>query len=223
MKKLLLSTSLFVNIIFLLLACKKEDAVEMKESPYAAARNARTHTAALGDARSSYACTGAYAGMSYALVRNMINNYRTNQLQAIQNSLGFRDANTCWFELEKVKDFICHLETLVAASECDNIGQLGLRFYYAAHDNNPAAYGMPGNYARLHNLVIIPTYQNEDGINVDFDPAKIDPSTCTPLRLNQLGGKEKMENLMFSNSASGNIFAMNHGQLGPPDSLGTGF
>jgi hypothetical protein len=223
MKKLLVSASLAINIVFLLFACTKENVAELKENAATGSNSISTNLRNSAENTGLAGCSGPYTGMPYALVRSMINNYRTNQQQAIENTMGIKDANTCWFELEKIKDFICHLETLVAQNDCANIGPLGLRFYYGAHSSNPSAYGMPANYALLHNLVIIPTYRNAQGVNVDFDPSKIDPATCTPLRLNQLDGKEKMENLVFSDSPAGNIFAMNHGQLGPPDNTGTGF
>jgi hypothetical protein len=224
MKKLLLSTSLLVNIVFLLLACTKEDTLELKGNPPATASNGRASLQNPAADDGTTGCSGPYAGMPYALVWQMINNYKTNQQQAIENSLGFNDANSCWFELEKIKEFICHLETAVLQSNCDNIRSLGLRFYYGAHTSNPAAYGMPGNYAGLHNLVIIPTYRNTAGANVDFDPSRIDLTTCTPLPFSQLDGGAKLRNLMIANtSASANIFAMNHGQLGPPDTVGVRF
>jgi hypothetical protein len=223
MKKVLLSASLAINIVFLLFACTKENVTELQENSSSARNSSQVMLRNATANRSATACTGPYGGMPYSLVREMITNYRSKQQRAIETSLGFKDANTCWFELDKIKEFICHLETLVEENNCANIGPLGLRFYYGAHGNNPAAYGMPGNYARLHNLVIIPTYENTEGINMDFDPAKIDPATCTPMRLNKIGDGETMNNLLFANSPAGNIFAMNHGQLGPPDSLGTGF
>ncbi len=223
MKKFLFSASLAVNIVFLLFACTKENVDELTGSS-SSARNSKQAMVPDGAVMNTGAgCDGNFAGMPYSLVSEMINNYRTKQQVAVEQVLGFSDANTCWFELAKIKDFICHLETLVAQSNCTSIGNLGLRFYYGAHGNNPAAYGMPGSYAGLHNLIIIPTYQNNQGVNVDFDPSKIDAATCTPMRLNKIGAGETMNNLLFSNTPTSNVFAMNHGQLGPPDINGSGF
>jgi hypothetical protein len=227
MKKLLLSASLAINIVFLLLACTKENVAELKEGSFASG-NKNPASLRNASARSNPAtCTGPFQGMPYSLVHEMINNYRNKQQLAIEAGLGINDANMCWFDLARMKEFICHLESLVEQSGCANISGLGLRFYYGAHGNNPAAYGLPDNYAGLHNLVIIPTYRSTTGMNVDFDPSKIDPSTCAPSPLRQLGGSEKLNNIIVANnansSAAGDIFAMNHGQLGPPDTLGTGF
>ncbi len=209
MKKLLISASLFVNVVFLLLACQKENVTEASKNPVAANYEAEASTGPSASASSS--CSGATPSMPYNLVHRMIQNYRNNQQRAIENNLNIRDANACWFDLVTLKNYICHLEESIAQSGCNNLGDIGLRFYYGAHTTTPSAYGSPDNYARLHNLVIIPTYRHTDGTNVDFDPAKIDRASCKPMSMNLLRGD--------TSTSTTNIvlFAQNHGQLGPPD------
>ena len=209
MKKLLISASLFANVVFLLLACQKENVT--KASKNAVAANYEAEAPAGNYASSSSSCPRAYPSMPYNLVHRMIQNYRNNQQRAIEANLNIRDANACWFDLETLKNYICHLEESIAQSGCGNLGDIGLRFYYGAHTTTPSAYGSPNNYARLHNLVIIPTYRHADGSNVDFDPARIDRASCKPTSMNLLRGD--------TSASTTNIvlFAQDHGQLGPPD------
>jgi hypothetical protein len=209
MKKLLISASLFANVVFLLLACQKENVTEASKKAVAA--NYETDVPAGPNAAASSSCSGATPSMPYNLVHRMIQNYRNNQQRAIENNLNIRDANACWFDLAILKNFICHLEEKVAESGCDNLQTLGLRFYYGAHTTTPTTYGSPANYARLHNLVIIPTYRNTNGDDVDFDPARVDKTSCKPIGMDLLRGDTS------SSTTNIVIFAQDHGPLGPPD------
>jgi hypothetical protein len=209
MKKLLLSASLFANIVFLLLACQKENVTKASKNVTASTYETEATTGATGSTSSN--CDGAYPSMPYNLVHRMIQNYRNNQQRAIEGNMNIKDANACWFDLPTLKKYICHLESMVAETGCANLDDMGLRFYYGAHTTTPTAYGSPANYARLHNLVIIPTYRNVEGANVDFDPARIDRTSCRPVGMSLLRGD--------TSSATTNLilFAQDHGQLGPPD------
>lgn len=204
-----MSASLFANVVFLLLACQKENVSEVSNKAIAA--NYETEAPTGPRATSTSSCPGAYPSMPYNLVHRMIQNYRNNQQRAIEGNMNIRDANACWFDLMTLKNYICHLEESIAASGCDNLAGIGLRFYYGAHTTTPTTYGSPANYARMHNLVIIPTYRHTDGSNIDFDPARIDRASCKPMGMNLLRGD--------TSSATTNLilFAQDHGQLGPPD------
>jgi hypothetical protein len=215
MKKLLLSASLFANVVFLLLACQKEKVSENTPTLLAETRQAPSEDGTVIAAGSS-GCPGAAPTMPYGLVRDMILNYQTKQQRAIENTLGIRDASACWFDLIAMKNYICHLEEKVANSGCNNIANMGLRFYYGAHTNNPTSYGLPANYARLHNLVIIPTYRNNAGANIDFDPDKVNRASCLPATLN-LPKNGVVTSVPWGDSTG--TFALDHGQLGPPGSL----
>jgi hypothetical protein len=218
MKKILLFASLFANFVFLLLACQKDSATVSNrgnvtiEAAGSSSATSVVTTAAVVPTPVIGTCTGPVPIMPYDLVRNMIQNYCNNQQQAIANALQMEDANASWFELLVIKNFICHLEDLVAQSGCTNINNLGLRFYYAAHTTNPASYGLPTDYARLHNLIIVPTYQAADGTHVDFDPRTIGQGACGPplLDLKSGGGTPPVGTTITD------IFALNHAQLGPP-------
>jgi hypothetical protein len=209
MKKLLLSASLFANIVFLLLACQKENVTVANEntsaSIYEADAIARFNTATIIN------CSGAAPSMPYSLVYEMVQNYRNNQQAAIAEVLSITDANACWFELDAIKNFICHLEQQVQRSGCSSLGTLGLRFYYSAHTPDPASYGMPSNYAKLHNLIIVPTYQSVNGLNVDFDPRTLGQGVCIPKPLGLM-----TDSIGAGGPLPTDIFALNHGQLGPP-------
>lgn len=208
MKKVLFFTSLLANMVFFLLACQKEQVT--KPTQKLLTETYRTAHRSSDAANSS--CTGASPSMPYSLVRDMLSNYRSKQQRSIESNLNIKDANSCWFDLATIKNFICHLEEKVSLDKNPTIANLGLRFYYGAHGNNPTAYDLPANYARLHNLVIIPTYRNVDGSNIDFDPDKIDMATSKPLPLN-LNRTDSTGGVPPGNS---DIFALDHGQLGPP-------
>lgn len=218
--------NLFFKLLTLILAisffsCERENANYTSVNKEASHKSdaALIQNIAVGRSAASLFCTGRYDGMSLNLVRDMIGNYKQNQLQAIKNCANIKDARACWFDLERLKDYICRLETEVAQRGCINTENLGLRFYYAAHSKTQPLEGVPSNYKGLHTLVIMPTYADEVGNNVDFDPTKFDPETCKPLSLHKLKGTEKMKSVLTMDLLPGNIFAMDHGQLGPPDSL----
>jgi hypothetical protein len=218
MKKFILPLSIFVNLTFVIIACSKMDATAPANGPSAQAGTPGNESGRVSSfTGSATECTGAYQGLSYNQVIGMINNYRLNQAEAIRSRMGIEDARSCWFSLAEVKNFVCHLEAAVASNNCVNPTNLGIRFYYGAHGNPPTMAGIPANYAKLHNLILIPTYRDGKGTNVDFDPYYINGETCTPLPLGLMDPNTRMNAILFgSNEADGNSFSMDHGQLFPP-------
>jgi hypothetical protein len=225
MKKELFFNLLTLGLALLFYSCERENNVFSKSNETISQKSgaAISQNSIAGRSSGSPFCSGPYDGMPLTLVRDMVANYKQNQLQAIKNCNGIKDARACWFDLERLKDYICRLETEVAQRGCINPENLGLRFYYGAHSKTQPLEGVPSSYKGLHTLIIIPTYANEAGNNVDFDPTKFDSETCKPVSLSKLKGTEKIKNVLTMDLLPGNIFAIDHGQLGPPDSLVMGF
>ncbi len=224
MKKLTRIALILTYSLLAFTGCEKDNTLgrekQSADHPYAKSRIATSSaesSAAYGN------CTDPYEGMPLDIVEQMINNYRDNQQKAISNGLGINDANACWFDLERLKDYICHLEAQVDQAQCGNLKSLGLRFYYAAHNTTPPLYGVPDSYVGKHTLIIIPTYRDQGGNNVDFDPGKMNQN-CSPVPLRTLKGNTNGNNVLnMASSGGGNLFAMDHGQLGPPDSASMSF
>jgi hypothetical protein len=210
-----------ISIIIFFAACERDNTVITNNKTNAAQKSvaavAQNNIAGRGTANRF--CAGPYDGMPFNLVTNMVNNYKQNQLKSIKNCANINDARACWFDLERLKDYICRLETEVTERGCIDPSNLGLRFYYAAHSKTQPLEGVPSNYRGLHTLIIIPTYVDEKGNNVDFDPTRFDPESCKPLSFAKFNAKDKVKNVLTMDLLPGNIFAIDHGQLGPPDSL----
>jgi hypothetical protein len=140
------------------------------------------------------------------LVQNMINNYRKNQLIAIENNreLGLKeDANSTWIDLAGLKEFITTIENAAPDSK-----DLGIRIYYAAYPDADL-FGTEGyetladfnndemtkQYGKKHTLILIPTTKI-NGVDTDFNPSA--------------------SNTNSQEKASAIIMAKNHFQLSPP-------
>ncbi|RLJ23052.1 hypothetical protein CLU97_4630 [Chryseobacterium sp. 7] len=115
--------------------------------------------------------------MSNTLIQALIDNYRQNHLTAINTALGIQDAQSIWFDLPKLKNFIAKIEEEAAKVNPDTPAEdLGIRFYYATYPKQENwsimdSHPVPVEYAGRHTLVIIPTLKKaiETGELVDFD------------------------------------------------------
>lgn len=128
------------------------------------------------------------------LIQDLVDNYRNNQLNCINQNIKIDDAHSVWFDLPALKNFIAEIEAQAQIVDPNvQSNDLGIRFYYAAYPENPAQ-PIPSNYAKRHTLVMIPTKQ-EEGLHYDFNPF-------------QEEGKAL--------SVTGIALAENHGDLIPP-------
>ncbi|MDQ1806542.1 MULTISPECIES: hypothetical protein [Chryseobacterium] len=157
--------------------------------------------------------------MSNVFIQELINNYRNNQLKAINSTLEMTDADSIWFDLPKLKKFINDLETEAkkvnpATSESD----LGIRFYYAAYpkiDNWTImeSHTVPKEYAERHTLIMVPTLKKEDKngkiLHYDFNPSNSNGQVIA-MALKSRNTTDPIEE-------EGGL-AQNHGSLIPPDS-----
>lgn len=128
------------------------------------------------------------------LIQDLVDNYRNNQLNCINQNIKIDDAHSVWFDLPALKSFIAEIEAQAQIVDPNVQGNdLGIRFYYAAYPEDPAQ-PIPSNYAKRHTLVMIPTKEKE-GLHYDFNPF-------------QEEGKAL--------SVTGIALAENHGDLIPP-------
>ncbi|NIF07599.1 hypothetical protein F3J23_19430 [Chryseobacterium sp. Tr-659] len=115
--------------------------------------------------------------MSNSLIKHLIDNYRQNHLNAINNTLGIEDAHSIWFDLPKLKKFIATIEEeATKANPASTEQDLGIRFYYATYPKEENwsimnSHPVPVEYAGKHTLVMIPTLKKADetGELLDFD------------------------------------------------------
>lgn len=221
MKNLLLILSLAMNIMAVLIACSKN---EQANSPNVSTstRNEQTMREAGSNTVSQY--RSAPPSMPYATIAQMIGNYRSNQLSAINGTLGMSDAYAACFDLDSIENFIDHLRQRASASGCTLLNKLGIRFYYAAY-STPAEGGVPYSYSRKHTLVMIPAYKSSYGYYVDFDPLRIDSVTCVPSPIGRSSGGTIPQGVtgIQSLSGSGQTYAMDHPMLSPPPVQGMAF
>lgn len=103
------------------------------------------------------------------LIQDLVDNYRNNQLNCINQNIKIDDAHSVWFDLPALKNFIAEIEAQAQIVDPNvQSNDLGIRFYYAAYPENPAQ-PIPSSYAKRHTLVMIPT-KEEEGLNYDFNP-----------------------------------------------------
>lgn len=168
--------------------------------------------------------------LKYKLISNMIQNYRNNQLQSIQNSgtnAVSNDAQAIWFDIETLKQFIADVENQTKINSTKPWENLGIRFYYAAYPEK-SKWGTSGYedlsdllndpitqlYEKKHTLIMIPTI-NIDGVDKDFNP----------MDKNTYNGFDKTNNtnanyeIMSASNSNLTTTARNHGELSPPKIL----
>jgi len=181
-----------------------------------------------------------------ALIHDMINGYRGNQLQYIQNGRSLIDSRSIWFDLETLKTFIYHIEnTTVTTDKSKSANDLGIRIYYSRYPDKEnfgwdkkeyngilSRFGNTpetSKYDKLHTLVMVPT-RKEGKLNVDFNP--LDPETYNKsLKSPELIRYSRNYQLPVSSNTyptalvlggPTNTNAQNHGSLIPPRDPGLG-
>ena len=130
------------------------------------------------------------------LIQNLVDNYRLNQLETINQNLNMDDAHSVWFNLTTLKNFIAEIENqalLIDKNVKDE--DLGIRFYYAAYPEVPEI-PIPTDYSKRHTLIMIPT-KKKDNLDYDFNPLE-------------------NTNVALAITGTTDALAMNHGTLVPP-------
>ena len=153
--------------------------------------------------------------MNLNLVQEMVTNYKSKQyLSIVTNTINPMpiDAQSVWFELNALKEFITAIEEEAARHPEFGLENFGVRFYYSAYPKNDL-WGDSGyedladllnnsstsQYEKLHTLIAVPTAKMK-GVDSDFNP--YDTATYT--------GKKPV-------GAGLAIMAENHGSLVPPN------
>ena len=156
--------------------------------------------------------------MDTSVIQNMVNNYRNNQLQNINEKLKIKDSVSVWFDFNTVQNFISTVEKeSKSRNENISLNDLGIRFYYAAYPKEEnwdifqnETMEPPKEYAQRHTLIMIPTLNIKDAsgnyLNYDFNP--LDENTYTRAFVAR-------ETPVLN---SKNTVAQNHGSLIPPTS-----
>lgn len=157
--------------------------------------------------------------MSTQVIRAMVNQYRTNQLKTINNTLGINDSYTVSFKLKVLKNFILSIENETKKIKPDiDKSDLGIRLYYAAYSKETMNGGLPKkDYEGLHTIIMIPTLKikNKEGVVLEYDFNPLDGSTYSQNASPE--NKIQMKTTMMSSSEQPEeVIALNHGSLIPP-------
>jgi len=187
------------------------------------------------------------------LVHDMINGYRNNQLLKIENGItkngvNLVDAQSIWFDLETLKEFVYHIENeTIKNDKTKSDKDLGIRIYYATYPekdnfgwakkeydnilNNFGNNSETSKYDKLHTLVMIPT-RKEGKLNIDFNPLDINTYNQS-LKSKELSNYWRNPLIPITNNQNKYILsiggpittktsAQNHGSLIPPRDPGLG-
>ncbi|MCZ4223631.1 hypothetical protein [Pedobacter rhodius] len=168
--------------------------------------------------------------MDVRTIHELVDNYRNNQLAAINKVLGLDDAYSVSFGLSTLKKFITDIESYskkVDPRITDSV--LGVRFYYAAYpkdtewDNFEGEKLVGKDYAQKHTLIMIPTLKKKisSGNHLDYDFNPLDRKTFSANDRDENKQVEMM--VMYAESSdkpSRQVMAQNHGQLIPPAEAG---
>ncbi|WP_160139154.1 hypothetical protein [Chryseobacterium sp. c4a] len=134
--------------------------------------------------------------MSNELMKVLIDNYRQNQMNAINKTMGIEDANSIWFDLPKLKNFIALMENEAHKIDPECTPEdLGIRFYYAAYPKMEnwgimESHPVSPEYSGRHTLVMIPTLKKElegEVFNCDFHTLQIKKRKSPNLALTARG------------------------------------
>jgi hypothetical protein len=164
--------------------------------------------------------------MEFDLVKEMVNNYRNNQLNWIltaPTSNLAMDASAIWFDLATLKNFISSIEEAIALNPDLPTDNVGIRMYYAAYPPIEK-WSQPGyediadlldsdetkKYEKLHTLVLVPTTEI-NAVNTDFNP--LDATTY------EAGFPTAGPTAVMALTYKGTIAAKNHGRLYPPGDI----
>ena len=185
-------------------------------------------------------------GMLASTAKTISEFYKAENQPELQISEGVPDANSVWFSLETLKNFIYKVESSVCRKGCTDKMYLGLRLYYAkypvsnAMSEYPDLEGVDQSFGQHHTIFMVPTFQTDINSqeHIDFDPWHWGNSSCRPTSMSEwfahgdkpFGDENSLifslnEDQYFSVQGGGfAASALNHGDLIPPYPLtGTGY
>lgn len=230
MKKLLIASNILFLGIILYQACSPARSIV---------------TAATCPPCKSYAGV-PFSGLTTSTALMISSNYKTmNQpLLALQHGT-VQDANSIWFSLETLKNFIWNIEDAACQNGCNtNSLNLGIRIYYARYPDddsmnsipdlqplphNTQTNAVPDSYAGHHTIFMVPTFQDATDLRIqwDFDPWHWNksPGGCVPTSMTQwlvdtIAPFGSSRSLIFSQTANyppnPQNSTGNHGDMIPP-------
>lgn len=159
--------------------------------------------------------------MNQNMVKEMVDNYRNNQLVAINEKLQMDDSYSVSFNLGAINNFansILNESKKVKPELTEN--DLGIRIYYAAYPQSEGMErftkeGVAINYNMKHTIVMIPTIKRRDdnGETMDYDFNPLDKETYNRTTSYRTG---ELKMMSYGTTTGNDVMAMNNGQLIPP-------
>jgi len=160
------------------------------------------------------------------LIRSMSEAYQRDlgksKIAYAENSADAKDdALSITFDLEKIKNFIWHMETSVCRANCKKDTKLGIRFYYIKYPQGVDTSNVPSDLegvlssnANKHALVMVPAYLSGNEW-YDFNYDMLREGSCDFNATISKQGNPKSAGLLSIGSGT------NHGGIGPPPEPGT--
>jgi hypothetical protein len=152
---------------------------------------------------------------------DIANSYKTDKSKSTIEGTGQQDANSIWFSLETLKQYIWKMETELAKNKC-NIDSLnlGIRIYYGKYPDveTMRKLGFKPEYALHHTAFIVGTYKGKKN-HIDFDPWNIGKDACRPTPLRELLDRRNQIGRAAAAGAGGregDPGVLNQGDLKPP-------
>ncbi len=181
------------------------------------------------------------------LIYDMVDNYESHQLRAVNNLRdfnpikksnkfqGINDAQAIWFELEPLKKFLYHIESITAKNDTRiSNKELGVHIYYTAYPtknnykdpkyenalfDNTTGYKVPDTYEKRHTLIMVPAIKKKGNkYSFDYNPMDINTysSGLIDSTIYKRNSKLKLMSLDMVSDLEGDTYAKNHGGLFPP-------
>jgi len=167
-----------------------------------------------------------FTGISRSTARDLVTRYKLEcqplLTSIMPNSNRTMDARSIVFPIDQLKKMIWEIEYQV--ENIAPVRELGLRMYYAKYPdiaaikldpNDPLhndLHNLPDEYSFRHTLVIVPTYKDDSGKDIDFDPWLANQTGL----LEPISPNSDDEIVRNSDPMSAQ---MNHGNLSPPPFL----
>ena len=239
MKKISITVNVLFLGIILFMSCNKtninpSDKAEAVSSGKNTSAHGTNNHASKADCPTCYDYSQTYLeGINTSTAITMSYNYKTIDQQLLNTTLPGDDANSVWFSLESLKNFVWKIEKAVCEQNCPDALKLGIRIYYGRYPQT-----MTGEFAALdplfaehHTVFMVPTFQDAGNstIHWDFDPWHWGKN-CKPTSMVEwfAGSPRPFDddaalifsiggNQYFMNTGSGVLSsAFNHGDLIPP-------
>jgi hypothetical protein len=235
MKSLILALSIALNVAFIGIGCMKGNLEPERATAQGTAKSSRALAAPqtiictncsiddlpLEPAGEFANVVARYRTTHHAVFNDFAKGLLNNATIANTGTMvsnNFADARTCWFELDRIKKYICLMENYASQLGIPS-NKLGIRFYYGVY---PSQYQRDHSFSDKHTLFLTATMRNEMGEHIDFDPRKSAATGAIVTLQSQILTNEPSVFVLSPRPASTQTSpnnALNQGDLCPP---GTG-